>query len=138
MLASHSRPWVHTHTHTLTKTNRKWFKMVTGFLLFSLTDFDCCFENPTPDDSWFKYAAEYYAKGNELMRNGRACSAEFEFENGITNGAKWYFVDGIRKIIFIRTFICVLQLLHAVILTILLPGLTLESCFFFLFFMCVF
>lgn len=56
---------------------------------------DCCQENPTPDDNWFLHAAIHYAKHNPRMLQEKPCLDVKNFENGVTNGAKWYFVDGI-------------------------------------------
>ncbi|KAK6642191.1 hypothetical protein RUM44_013914 [Polyplax serrata] len=59
-----------------------------------LTGIDCCRENPTPDNRWFVFAAGHYAKQNSAMAKGKACPDVKKFPNGVTNGAKWYFVNG--------------------------------------------
>lgn len=49
-------------------------------------------EAKTPDDALFKYLSVKYASKNPKMANGSAC--EDHFENGITNGAQWYELEG--------------------------------------------
>lgn len=51
----------------------------------------------SPDDSLFRYLARVYAENNPIMKTGKPkCPLEPNemFEDGITNGAKWYDVEG--------------------------------------------
>lgn len=47
----------------------------------------------TADDTTFKALALAYAKGNPVMSQGHPCSGD-NFPSGITNGAKWYELNG--------------------------------------------
>jgi len=53
----------------------------------------CCKYSPTADDAVFKKLALTYASRNSLMSKGNACEGD-SFNQGITNGAKWYEVRG--------------------------------------------
>ena len=46
----------------------------------------------SPDDSLFRYLARIYAKKHLVMSKQGGCAGEFQ--DGITNGAKWYDVPG--------------------------------------------
>ena len=49
----------------------------------------------SPDDATFIYLAKIYSLNHPKMRTGHPCPETPEyFENGITNGAKWYSVFG--------------------------------------------
>ncbi|XP_052472781.1 carboxypeptidase D [Carassius gibelio] len=51
----------------------------------------------SPDDALFRYLARVYAENNPVMKTGQPMCIENKnerFENGITNGAKWYDVAG--------------------------------------------
>lgn len=51
----------------------------------------------SPDDSLFKYLALVYAENNPVMKTGQPkCEENMAetFQDGITNGAKWYDVSG--------------------------------------------
>ncbi|XP_043077104.1 carboxypeptidase D isoform X2 [Puntigrus tetrazona] len=55
------------------------------------------FYSASPDDALFRYLALVYAKNNPVMKTGEPKCAENineTFEDGITNGAKWYDVAG--------------------------------------------
>lgn len=50
-----------------------------------------------PDDKWFRYSAQTYANNHAFMsKNDKRtrCAPSDNFQNGITNGAKWYDVPG--------------------------------------------
>ncbi len=52
----------------------------------------------SPDDALFRYLALVYAKNNPVMKTGEPkCEDNINetFEDGITNGAKWYDVAGL-------------------------------------------
>jgi carboxypeptidase D len=50
---------------------------------------------PCPDDDIFQQLALAYSMAHRTMHLGRACPGDRSgFKNGITNGAKWYSVDG--------------------------------------------
>ncbi|KAK5638630.1 hypothetical protein RI129_012925 [Pyrocoelia pectoralis] len=53
-------------------------------------------ENPSPDDSVFKYLAHTYANAHRTMHDDKPCPMfpNEHFEGGITNGAKWYTLSG--------------------------------------------
>uniref|UniRef100_W4VRN2 Putative carboxypeptidase d n=1 Tax=Corethrella appendiculata TaxID=1370023 RepID=W4VRN2_9DIPT len=53
---------------------------------------ECCEESKTPDDKFFKYASLTYAENHPIMKNGHDCNETFQ--NGITNGAFWYELNG--------------------------------------------
>lgn len=57
---------------------------------------ECCDNSPTPDDAMFKYLATTYAQNHPTMRTGNNCNETFQ--NGITNGAYWYELNGEFKI----------------------------------------
>ena len=46
-----------------------------------------------PDDSFFRHVALIYASNHATMTKGNACDGD-RFDQGITNGAKWYDVPG--------------------------------------------
>ncbi len=46
----------------------------------------------SPDDAVFRHLALTYSKSHKTMHKGNLCGTPFE--NGITNGAKWYDVPG--------------------------------------------
>ncbi|XP_019943891.2 carboxypeptidase D [Paralichthys olivaceus] len=51
----------------------------------------------SPDDRVFKLMSRAYSQENPLMHNGHPCEELYPdeyFEDGITNGANWYNVDG--------------------------------------------
>lgn len=51
--------------------------------------------SPTPDDDVFKYLAEVYSFSHKTMYLGEACPNDKEgFQNGTTNGAEWYLLEG--------------------------------------------
>nr|XP_039254001.1 carboxypeptidase D-like [Styela clava] len=51
-------------------------------------------ESQAPDDIFFRYMARTYAdKHLTMSKPGQKCGTD-QFENGITNGAKWYDVPG--------------------------------------------
>ncbi|XP_030634505.1 carboxypeptidase D isoform X1 [Chanos chanos] len=55
------------------------------------------FYSRSPDDALFKYLARVYAENNPAMKSGKPnCPSEpaETFQDGITNGAKWYDVPG--------------------------------------------
>ncbi|KRT84127.1 Peptidase, partial [Oryctes borbonicus] len=58
------------------------------------SDASCCVGSPTPDDDLFKELALLYASKNPVMKSGDACEDDEHFDNGITNGAYWYELDG--------------------------------------------
>ncbi|XP_055606268.1 carboxypeptidase D-like [Uranotaenia lowii] len=58
----------------------------------SIYHHECCEDSPTPDNHFFKYAALVYAENHPVMRNGHDCNETFQ--NGITNGAYWYELNG--------------------------------------------
>ncbi|CAH1233231.1 CPD [Branchiostoma lanceolatum] len=47
-----------------------------------------------PDDDVFKHLAHVYANSHLTMHNNRGCDRWEHFQDGITNGAKWYDVPG--------------------------------------------
>ncbi|XP_078681338.1 carboxypeptidase D-like isoform X2 [Branchiostoma floridae x Branchiostoma belcheri] len=47
-----------------------------------------------PDDDVFKHLAHVYANSHLTMHNNRGCDMWEHFQDGITNGAKWYDVPG--------------------------------------------
>jgi len=47
----------------------------------------------SPDDLVFRQLATAYASNHATMKTGHVCEDD-DFENGITNGAKWYDVPG--------------------------------------------
>lgn len=51
-------------------------------------------ESIAPDDDILKHLALVYAKSHTRMQNPNECSDDFGFVNGITNGAKWYEIQG--------------------------------------------
>ncbi|XP_044260416.1 carboxypeptidase D isoform X2 [Tribolium madens] len=53
-------------------------------------------ENLSPDDAIFKYLAHKYADAHREMHKGGPCPLfpKERFQDGITNGAKWYEVTG--------------------------------------------
>lgn len=52
----------------------------------------------TPDDDVFKHLALTYAQNHPTMNRGLACKAGTpSFPNGITNGAAWYPLTGMKK-----------------------------------------
>ncbi|XP_055374958.1 carboxypeptidase D isoform X3 [Condylostylus longicornis] len=53
---------------------------------------DCCIESVTPDNNMFKKMASTYSINHPIMRNGHNCNDSFN--NGITNGAFWYELNG--------------------------------------------
>ncbi|XP_032357556.1 carboxypeptidase D isoform X1 [Etheostoma spectabile] len=51
----------------------------------------------SPDDKVFQQVSKAYSQENPLMHNGHPCEDLYQdeyFEDGITNGAKWYNVPG--------------------------------------------
>jgi len=51
--------------------------------------------SPTPDDDVFKHLAEVYSFNHKTMHLGEACPNDKErFQNGTTNGAEWYLLEG--------------------------------------------
>lgn len=58
----------------------------------SIVHHDCCEDSPTPDNHFFKYAALTYAQNHPVMKNGNDCNETFN--EGITNGAYWYELNG--------------------------------------------
>lgn len=51
--------------------------------------------SPTPDDDVFKHLAQVYSFNHKTMHLGEACPNDKEgFENGTTNGAEWYLLEG--------------------------------------------
>jgi len=52
--------------------------------------------SPSADDALFRYLARVYAQNHPVMSTGQPnCPGQQEtFEDGITNGAKWYDVQG--------------------------------------------
>uniref|UniRef100_A0A8C5H4J4 Peptidase M14 domain-containing protein n=1 Tax=Gouania willdenowi TaxID=441366 RepID=A0A8C5H4J4_GOUWI len=53
--------------------------------------------SPSPDDAVFQMVARAYSQENSLMHKGHPCEDRYPgeyFEDGITNGAKWYTVRG--------------------------------------------
>lgn len=54
-------------------------------------------ESKSPDDKVFQQLARAYSEENSLMHKGHPCAELYPseyFEDGITNGAKWYTVPG--------------------------------------------
>ena len=51
------------------------------------------FYSKSPDDEVFRKLATIYSSNHEVMKKGDVCDKD-HFENGITNGAKWYDVPG--------------------------------------------
>jgi len=51
-------------------------------------------ESRSPDDSTFKALAEVYANSHQIMHQGVGICQDYNFPGGITNGAKWYIVEG--------------------------------------------
>uniref|UniRef100_A0A1B0ALR5 Peptidase M14 domain-containing protein n=1 Tax=Glossina palpalis gambiensis TaxID=67801 RepID=A0A1B0ALR5_9MUSC len=58
----------------------------------SIAHHECCEESVAPDDVVFKHLAHAYADNHPSMRLGNSCNETFP--GGITNGAKWYELDG--------------------------------------------
>lgn len=58
----------------------------------SINHHECCEDSPTPDNHFFKYASLVYAQNHPVMKNGHDCNETFQ--NGITNGAYWYELNG--------------------------------------------
>uniref|UniRef100_A0A1B0G947 Peptidase M14 domain-containing protein n=1 Tax=Glossina morsitans morsitans TaxID=37546 RepID=A0A1B0G947_GLOMM len=58
----------------------------------SIAHHECCEESVAPDDIVFKHLAHAYADNHPSMRLGNSCNETFP--GGITNGAKWYELDG--------------------------------------------
>ncbi|GJQ81229.1 hypothetical protein Trydic_g20448 [Trypoxylus dichotomus] len=58
------------------------------------SDATCCVGSPTPDNNLFKELALLYASNHPVMKTGDACEDDEHFDNGITNGAYWYELDG--------------------------------------------
>ncbi|XP_058454656.1 carboxypeptidase D [Malaya genurostris] len=58
----------------------------------SINHHDCCEDSPTPDNHFFKYAALTYSQNHPVMKTGQDCNETFQ--NGITNGAYWYELNG--------------------------------------------
>lgn len=54
--------------------------------------YECCKNSPTPDDAVFRNLALVYAQNHPAMRTGKNCNDSFD--NGITNGAHWYELNG--------------------------------------------
>jgi carboxypeptidase M len=51
--------------------------------------------SPTPDNDVFKHLAEVYSFNHKTMHLGEACPNDKEgFQNGTTNGAEWYLLEG--------------------------------------------
>nr|XP_023668389.1 carboxypeptidase M-like isoform X2 [Paramormyrops kingsleyae] len=48
----------------------------------------------TPDDDVFVYLARTYSFSHTLMHMGKPCTDSTGFQNGITNGYRWYRVSG--------------------------------------------
>lgn len=59
----------------------------------SNTGNNCCKESRSPDNEVFKRLATVYAENHPIMRTGDGCPSE-HFNNGITNGAFWYELQG--------------------------------------------
>ncbi|XP_044763905.1 carboxypeptidase D [Coccinella septempunctata] len=59
----------------------------------SNTGRQCCKESKSPDDKLFKRLASLYAQNHPIMKSGNGCPQE-HFEDGITNGAFWYELQG--------------------------------------------
>jgi len=51
-------------------------------------------ESKSPDDKTFKALAEVYANSHQIMHQGVGICHDYNFPGGITNGAKWYIVEG--------------------------------------------
>ncbi|KXJ79140.1 hypothetical protein RP20_CCG002230 [Aedes albopictus] len=58
----------------------------------SIFHHECCEDSPTPDNHFFKYASLVYAQNHPVMKNGHDCNETFQ--DGITNGAYWYELNG--------------------------------------------
>ena len=58
-------------------------------------------ESPTPDDNLFKSLARLYADKHSYMSQGKDLCDGDNFPGGITNGAKWYVVEGGMQVIAI-------------------------------------
>ncbi|XP_053952078.1 carboxypeptidase D isoform X1 [Anastrepha ludens] len=58
----------------------------------SIAHHECCEESLTPDDRVFKLMAHTYANNHPIMRQGHNCNDTFT--DGITNGARWYELNG--------------------------------------------
>ncbi|KAI4454464.1 protease m14 carboxypeptidase [Holotrichia oblita] len=57
------------------------------------TDAECCVGSKSPDDQLFEKLALLYATKHPVMSTGDSCNDEY-FGKGITNGAKWYELNG--------------------------------------------
>lgn len=51
-------------------------------------------ESVSPDDSTFRALAEVYSQAHSIMHQGTGICHDDNFPGGITNGAKWYIVEG--------------------------------------------
>lgn len=58
----------------------------------------CCVDSPTPDNELFKHLAKVYSTNHPIMKNGNGCQEDY-FPDGITNGAFWYDVPGMYRIV---------------------------------------
>lgn len=55
-------------------------------------------KSPSPDDKLFMHLAKTYSNSHAFMKKGNVCQDD-DFPGGITNGAEWYDVAGMFKII---------------------------------------
>ena len=53
----------------------------------------------TPDDKTFVAISKLYASNHANMHQGAGLCENDDFPNGITNGAKWYIVEGGMQVI---------------------------------------
>jgi carboxypeptidase D len=51
-------------------------------------------DSPTPDDQLFRQLALAYSHAHTKMHLAMPCPYDKPFPEGITNGAKWYLVNG--------------------------------------------
>ena len=56
----------------------------------------------TPDDDTFRFLALTYSRSHHFMAatNGTTCD-NFEFDDGVTNGAEWYPVAGKSNLLLV-------------------------------------
>ena len=52
------------------------------------------FQSLTPDDKTFLEISKLYASKHTNMHLGKGLCEDDDFPNGVTNGAKWYIVEG--------------------------------------------
>ena len=65
----------------------------------SVQDIELHFQSVTPDDKTFVAISRLYASKHTNMHQGKGLCEDDDFPNGITNGAKWYIVEGGMQVI---------------------------------------